>query len=409
MLKSTRHSLNNLNKTKLSIYCKFLSEYKALCQGMIDSIWVSLPSDLKIKEYIDYKTFKNRTNLSSRAISSALNQAYSIVKSSIELERRRLWLIKNKNTSIKSIKFSKPKIKTIVPELSSKCCDIVQTPNGKFWGFIRIKAIGESYGHIKIPIERSPVMDEKPLSGVRFFEDKVQLAWKVETNRVNGSVVLGADQGIKTVLSMSDGQTTPSECKHRHSLVSIIEKIKRKRKGSKGQKKALAHRKNFVNWSINQLNFSNAKEVRIEKIPPSLFSSRASGKIIYWSNSEIRDKVKRCCEKLEVPVIEQSCAYRSQRCSQCGQVRKANRKRKIYECKNCGFVCDADTNAAINHSQNLSPIPFGFLKERKNLGNGFFWSQSGVFLSDRELRVPNPTETPIGELNGSKLICHNKT
>lgn len=401
MLKSTRHNLKNLNKGKLKVYLKFLAEYKMVCQDMIDFIWSSLPSDFKIKDYIDYKIFKTKTNLSSRALSSALNQAYSIVKSSIELERRRLWLIKNKNVSIKSIKFSKPKIKAIVPELSSKCCDIIQTPNSKFWGFVRIKAIGDEYGHIKIPIEKSPAMDEQPLSGVRFFEDKIQLAWKVKTSSIDGSVVLGADQGIKTVLSLSDGQTTPVKCKHNHSLASIIDKIKSKKKGSKAQKKALDHRKNFVNWSINQLNFSNAKEVRLEKISPSLFSSKLSSKTIYWSNSEIRDKVKRRCEELEVPVIEQSCAYRSQRCSQCGQVRKANRKGKTYECKNCGFVCDADTNAAMNHSQELFPIPFGFLKERKNLGNGFFWSQSEIFLSDRELRVPDSTETPLGELNGS--------
>ena len=64
-----------------------------------------------------------------------------------------------------------------------------------------------------------------------------------------------------------------------------------------------------------------------------------------------------------VHFVEQDSTYRSQRCSCCGNVRKANRKGKIYECKHCGNVIDADYNASINHSIDLPEIPYN-LRER---------------------------------------------
>jgi hypothetical protein len=40
----------------------------------------------------------------------------------------------------------------------------------------------------------------------------------------------------------------------------------RKQKGSKSFKRTSNHRKNFINWSINQLNLDNIKEIGLERI-----------------------------------------------------------------------------------------------------------------------------------------------
>ena len=122
------------------------------------------------------------------------------------------------------------------------------------------------------------------------------------------------------------------------------------------------------------MDFSNLKEVRLEKIVNIKKGVRTSRSMSHWSNPEIRDKIKRKLEDLEVPVVEQSCAYRSQRCNQCGLVRKSNRKGKVYSCS-CGFVGDADFNASKNHECNLQQIPFDFIGKGLNLGSGFFWKQ----------------------------------
>ena len=107
----------------------------------------------------------------------------------------------------------------------------------------------------------------------------------------------------------------------------------------------------------------------------------------HWTNTLIRDKLKSKCEELGVQVVEQSCVYRSQRCSSCGLVRKSQRKGKLYSCS-CGFNSDSDVNAAMNHEISLQEIPWELRRERKNM-KGFYWHCSGFFDLNRvEFRVP---------------------
>ena len=105
-------------------------------------------------------------------------------------------------------------------------------------------------------------------------------------------------------------------------------------------------------------------------------------------NTLIRDKLKSKLEETGVQFILQSSTYRSQRCSDCGNVRKANRKGKTYTCKSCGFVCDADLNASLNHKIKLPDIPVAIRKLKINRGNGFFWKPDGFYLfSGQEFTV----------------------
>jgi predicted nucleic acid-binding Zn ribbon protein len=102
----------------------------------------------------------------------------------------------------------------------------------------------------------------------------------------------------------------------------------------------------------------------------------------------IRDKLTAKCEEVGVRVVFQTSTYRSQRCFQCGWVRKVNRKGKVFECKNCGHLIDADLNAAQNHSITLPDVPNTFRNHKLNVV-GFFWKPSGFFNYDgKELTVP---------------------
>jgi len=264
-----------------------------------------------------------------------------------------------------------------------------------FEGFAKIKSLGK-FASVTLPIYKSSQYNKwknrgsKLCLSIKIFKKNFQLTWDWERDpSPAGEKVVGLDQGLKTVVTLSDGQSTPNQCPHGHSLESVIDKLARKKKDSKGFKKAQTHRKNFTHWSINQLNFSGLKEVRLEKVVNIRKGRSCSRKMSHWSNPEIRDKIKRRCEELEVPVIEQSCAYRSQRCSACGIVRKANRKGKFYTCKGCKWECDADLNAALNHESDLPDIPFSLLGKKLNLGDGFLWKSDGIFrLDGSELIVP---------------------
>lgn len=396
MIRSTRHHTKDVNFAKRKVYEIFLDDYSDYIKAAVDYIWENGYGDFSVKneslslpKYLDYKLLPIKTSLSARAQSSAMSQVSGIIRAAIEKQRRRLWVQKNRNTNVKSVRFAKPNLGFVRANLSSKCCDF-RASKGKFYGFLRLKSLGKKYGSILIPIIRHPRSRGNLQGGFLLSKQNVQLSWeKPPAPIIKGDKVLGIDQGLKTVASLSDGQQTPNECCHGHSLNDILDKVSRRKKGSKGFLRAVAHRKNFINFSINKLNFQGVKEVRLEKVTNIRYRRKTSRKMSHWSNPEIRDKIKSRCEQLEVPVVEQSCAYRSQRCFECGQVRKANRKSKVYACKNCGYSNDADTNAALNHSIDLPNVPWVFLGRKLNLGNGFFWKPEGFTTFDgAELRVP---------------------
>ena len=399
MFCSTKHFLKDLNVKKKDNYGLFLEDYSNYTTKVVNHIWrygykeFSVTDlNLNIPKYIDYNDFNQfKTDLSARAKSSAVTQAAQIIKSSIEKQRRIIWIQNNKNPNAKDKPLTKPKLTFVKPNLSSKCCDFKFMNKGKFLGVVRLKSIGSVYGTIKIPLVKHKKCEGNMKNGFLFHKYYVQTVWdKPTTKHIKGDKIIAIDQGMIDVVTCSDEQKIPNKCNHGHSLKSIINKLSNKKKGSKAFNRTQHHRKNFVNWSINQINFENVKEVRLEKIVNIRFKRNTSRKMTHWSNPEIRDKIKRRCEELEVPVVEQSCAYRSQRCNQCGQVRKSIRKGKQYNCFNCGYCVDADYNASLNHLTDLPDVPKGFLGQKLNLGNGFFWNPTGFSLFDgSEIRVPN--------------------
>ncbi len=201
---------------------------------------------------------------------------------------------------------------------------------------------------------------------------------------------VGADQGKLTCLSMSDGQVT-CKCEHKHDLTSIIKELERKKYGSKGFKRKQEHRKNYINWSINQISLRGVKQVNLEKIFNIKYKRSTSKELSHWTNVIIDQKVKRYCEEHKVYVNLQDSCYRSQRCSQCGLVRKLNRKGKVYSCS-CGYMEDADYNASRNHAVDLPDIPFDIRQKKVNRA-GFFWLETGLFTLDgKAITVPSTTK-----------------
>jgi putative transposase len=123
--------------------------------------------------------------------------------------------------------------------------------------------------------------------------------------------------------------------------------LSRCKKGSRGFEKSVAHRKNFVNWSVNQLNLGNVGEVRRENIKNLRRGKRTSKFLSHWAYTEIFEKLDRFCEEQGVLVTKINPAYTSQMCPQCKTL--GNRRGKKFTCS-CGYKNDADLTAAINLS-----------------------------------------------------------
>lgn len=388
----------------------FLLEYRRVAQLYLDYIW---NNEIKYKN----KVFNIKSNqlaipqflsksespiivspLSARALKCCLTQVLGIISAVTEKRRKSLWIKENREKNglplYKSLDKSlskeliKPSIDRIKPELNSICADFKENNSGEFNGFLSLKSLGKIYGKIRIPIQYNRQANKwragKLKNSFLISENYIVFRYEILKTKKTSGEILGADTGLKTVITLSNGLSTPKTDSHGHCLEAIINKISRKKKGSKAFKKAQEHRRNFIHWSINQLNLQGVKQINLEEIKNINFGRRASRKMQAWANSIIEDKVISYAEEQEVLVVLQSSAYRSQRCSKCGLVRKSNRKGEIY-CCSCGNTMNADLNAARNHAIKLPPLPFEF-RMSKDLKE-FYWNPENL-KTGTEFTVP---------------------
>lgn len=422
MIRTSKHFIDKDANTGKGIrYKAFLLEMRRVAGIYVDYLWTTRREwsnkkgeafvlDIKNGQYhcpqfFDYNTIPIETKLSARALSSLVTQCCGMVKAVLEGHNHLQHIYDNKiknnekiseklTKRLEEFEPTKPKTDRINVELSSKCCDF-EVSDKYFNGFLRLKSLGKDFGFIKFPIKfhkQSNRWKNKStlMNSFLFCDNKIEMRWESFPVKREEGITVGADQGKDDVLCLGDKQVTPKKDRHKHSLDSIIERLARRRKGSKNFRKAQAHRKNFINWSINQLNFTGIKHVKLEKLFDLGRGKKTSRKLRHWCGVMISEKVIRLLEELGVQVTEQTAAYKSRRCSDCGMVLKRNRKKKGYSCEHCGLVIDADYNACLNHECDLPDVPIWLSSLRLDETLGFFWKPEGFFDVDgRELRVSN--------------------
>lgn len=414
IIRSSKHTTNFSNKRKLQDLDSFIKEYRRVASIIVNDVWnngYKFYNDekefninknlLELPKYIEYKNFNLQTFLSARALSSLCTQLTGLLKSSTEKQRKRIYILekmkssncskKQRNLLARKLKQNiprKPNIENLNPELSSKCVEFIESSN-HFNGFIKLSSITKNKTQILIPIKFTRHSNKfkadnfERMNSFLIKNNSIDFRWKKEnTLQKEQGITVGADQGFKDIITLSNNTTTPKQDCHGHSLESIIDKLSLKKKGSKAFGRAQSHRTNFINWSINQLNFNNIKQINIEKIWNINYKSNTSRKLKHWTNTTIVDKIESRCSIEGVLLKHQSSVYRSQRCSSCGIVLKQNRKGKTYTCKHCGIIIDSDYNAALNHECNLPEIPYSFRNLNLNR-RGFYWLETGLFDLNR--------------------------
>lgn len=430
MIRATKHTLKFVNTGKRSSIDELLAEWRRVMQLICDDMWLNgyrwqeeddwhefNPAQFKyeLPKYLDYNRFNIDTWLSARMLSSLVTQLSGKLRALCAKNSARLYVFDKEAgkgnylerlwETIETRNPSKPDLSDAGIEISSKCAEFIPTPDGEFYGFLRIKSTG-------LPIFNVPICRQKHLAkytdgtwkrcnGYLIDEYGIQLRWEKEFIEKEDGIKVGADQGLLTCVSLSDGQTTPDMVVSAPrkgnlnrtitvNLDTITDKLARKKKGSKAFKRTQTERRNYINYAIKRIDFSNIKEIGLEKITNINYGRNTSRKMKHWSNPEIVTRLAQVAEEFGVRINLQSNAYRSQRCSGCGHVLKKARKGKLYVCPICGLTMDADINAAKNHEADLPAIPHS--TEFSKLANteGFYWLPSGLFSMDgSELRVPN--------------------
>ena len=430
LIRTATHSTKFSNAGKLDVLRTFLSEYQLAVQHYVDYFWTTKVEwslndgsiktlDVKNNQF-DIPSFistvgnepKNTPNLSAKMFKSAAGQALGIV-SAVIAKRNKIAFRLNVATTKGDIKrvtklqeqlekfnLTKPDATVTTANLDSNTLDFIEINKRtderfkEFDGFLKITSMSKTLGFIEIPVKFHRQVKNLQKRGYKqkttwFVSiDKVCSTWEKpkSTKKTSGRKV-GADQGIKTCLTLSDGQST-SKCNHGHSLESIMQKLSRCKKGSNGFKRAQEHRTNYINWSIKQLNLDDINEIGYENVKNIRYGKNQSNFMKSWTFTTIRTAVERRCEEEGVLLTQQSSIYRSQRCSSCGFVHKKSRNKKQFTCTQCGHCLDADLNGALNHEVELPDIPYVLLSRKLNV-SGFYWLESGLYSIDgEEITVP---------------------
>jgi ssDNA-binding Zn-finger/Zn-ribbon topoisomerase 1 len=428
--KSSHYFQRDSNVSKIETLESFLLEYRKHLRDIIDYLWnanfiwhskdklgnikeriLDIKNDLLDCPIFISTTFLTNSKLSQRALKCAATQACSIIKGAIK-HRSKLLYVRNKLISenkdiskidslLKEANISKPIINSQTPaELNSICATYKET-SSHFNGFIQLMSLGKSFGKLRLPIKytkhSNKLKDKRNgelMASFLIYNQKCDFRWAIPKPilKENGRIV-GADPGQTTVLTLSDGQSTQVDC-HGHDLKIICNKLSRKKKGSLAFSKAQEHRKNYINWSINRLNFDSIREVRIESNKNIRRGKKTSRSLEHYTYTLTNRKMETLLEDIGVRLSFNKSFYRSQRCCECSFVYNLNRKGKEFCCKNCGFKSDADLNAAINNEVNLFDL--SKLYPLDNKISGFFWKESGVYnLEGKEFTVPSMKEKLI--------------
>jgi len=313
------------------------------------------------------------TWLSARLIQCAGKQASGIVRGTRKKYEQRLFIlnklkIEGDNEGVDRLEkliaktpITKPNISSIEPELDSRFVRVDWENDTSFDGWITLSSIGNKI-KILLPIRKTRHFNKlskrgviKP--GIRLSSRMVTFTFDIKKSVKQIGTTIGIDIGITNLFSSSDNQVSRKD-HHGHDLNSILEKISRRTKGSNRFKKAVAHRKNYIGWAINQLDLNNVNRVKYEDLKCVRKHKSISRKLSHWTYTDIIDKLDRFCEDQGVLTSRVNPAYTSQKCSACGDIRRSNRRGKKYKCR-CGNTMDADMNAAFNllSEEPIVPIP----------------------------------------------------
>ena len=388
-IRSSKSSLKFSNINKLNNLNSFIDEYRKIVELFVNQLWeiknVSslLPKDL---------TENINTWLSARAIQSAGKQASGIVRGTREKQRKRLFIINklNKQGMFKKArklqkiydkeKVAKPEIQNVCPELDSRFVKIDLNSKNSFDGWVSLTSLGNKIKLI-LPFKRTKHFNKmigtgKIKKGIRISKSSITFNFSLKPKEMKklGNVI-GLDKGIKNLYTLSDGNSSYDDI-HGWNFDKIIKKMARKKKGSKAFKKCQSHRKNYINWCLNQIDLTNIKTLNVEKLINVRKGKKTSRYLSSWTYSDIKSKLDNLALENGVRIKELNPTYTSQRCSKCGWTRKNNRKGKWFVCTKCGFAADADFNASFNISFDLPEIT-SVERQKKNNREGFYWNTSG--------------------------------
>lgn len=428
-IRSSAHTTKFANSGKLSMLHEILDEYQKDVNFYIDYAW-NTKIDWKVSvldiqngkydvpSFISIKGIKRSdTNISGKLLKCATGQALGVIKSVLRKITKTQFLLnkaieygnlKRSETLQKSFDHLKKTLK--MPTFDGKsmtldanviefhACDDDGVCFEEFDGMLQIMSLTRTKYKTNPCIPVKFHRQTRKLQSTGYIHKST---WIIEANKIHSlwerevpdikrvGRRIGCDQGAASCVTLSDGQVSTEDV-HGHTLSSILSKMTRKKKGSKAFSRVQEHRKNHINWAINNLDLSNVNEIAYENVKDIRKGKKNVPSFLKgWTYPLIALKIAMRCEEEGVLLTLQSSYYRSQRCNQCGYTQKDNRQKKSFHCQHCDHEIDADLNGALNHEAKLPEIPSIVFDSKVARLAGFFWKPDGCFdLRGQALTVP---------------------
>ncbi len=338
--RSVKCSLRFVNRHKLQLLDIIRQEYARVVNCYIDLWWEDTPVKAELKKDKIYLVTDTWFTYRMRVVAAreAIDMIVSTKRAPKKCNRE---LLKPLHTGKRMI-------------WSANVANLVSSKVPEFDAWLQIRSIGNKI-KLDIPIRFHRQFNKwnecgRRLNSYVILEDSVQFAFEVETGPKQASDrCVGVDTGIKKLATLNTG------IKLGEDIEQIVEKIKRCRWGSKGQKRARAHLRQrmgevakeicniaslVVVENLRQMNYKTKVKRRLTKT-----MRRSLGA---WAYSYWLERLQMTTEEMNVSFRRVSPYHTSQRCNACGHTERSNRKGENFLCRKCEHADDADINAAKN-------------------------------------------------------------
>lgn len=381
MIKRTQHSLKFITAKKRELLDSLFVEYQRVVNEFIVLYW----NEKKLVAKANATQWRRVTTwLCGKAVKCAYRQAVQMIKATQAKNQKRIYRAykrayayakgKNKFQTFTAQKWSewskdrKFRDRVKVPffngnsiDLNSDLATIYETPN-KMKTFDLAVRLGSIFGNrisLLLPTKKHALFNKHIGNGyavkssvqLRRIDGKLYVNLFLEKEapeiKATGKVV-GIDVGIKKLMSTSEGDFLGRD------IEAKIQKLKRRKRGSKNSKQTIAEIKDYIGQQVNQLNLDDVNVVVVEDLNVKNMSKKGKSSKEHrktlgnWNSRLLFGRLSNRCAENRVFLAFVAPEYTSQICSNCGAICKESRNGERYDCEQCKASLDADYNGSIN-------------------------------------------------------------
>ena len=348
--RSTKCSLKFATQAKRSSLNTILEEYGRVVNSFIDQFWEHCPKKSELlKPIVDSVD----SWFSARMRKVAAREAIDMVKSARE---------KDGDGATKPVHRGK---RMCVSSTIASLTDAKSASGFDCW--LRLSCIGAGVS-LDIPIKLHKHFHALSARGKRLesyviTRYEVTLAFEIETGPKHPPEhCVGVDTGIKSLATLHTGDQIGSD------VEAHIDRIRRCKHGSKGQKRAVRALKQRMDEAAKEVCHratlvvvENLKGIgsHRKKPPKRRLGKNMRRSIGRWNYRYWLETLQRTCEDNRVAFRSVGPRYTSTTCSACGHADRRNRSGEDFQCRQCGHVGNADVNAAWNILGRFLSGPYG--------------------------------------------------